>query len=213
MTRMIFVRHGESAANLARIFAGYTNAPLTERGHAQAELTAAYIADHYTVDAVYASDLQRAYDTACHVAARFGLAVQPTPAFREIYAGKWEGELFDRLVEQYAVDFGIWRQDIGHSRCLCGEAFVELQARVSAAARRLAQLHEGQTVVVATHATPIRALECVWRGVGAEGAKDIPFVANASVTVVEYDGDSVRIILRGYHDHHGEMSTGLPRSV
>ena len=47
MTRLIFVRHGESEANLARTFAGHTNARLTEKGHTQAALTADYIAAHY----------------------------------------------------------------------------------------------------------------------------------------------------------------------
>lgn len=213
MTRLIFVRHGESEANLSRVFAGHTNARLTEKGHAQAALTADYIAAHYQVDAAYASDLCRAYDTACHIADKFHIPVQPEPAFREIFAGRWENRLFDEIAVVFAGDFATWRQDIGHSRCTAGESFAELQARVCACAKRLAARHEGQTVLVGTHATPIRVLECAWRGVGLDGAKDIPFVANASVTVVEYEGDEVRILLRGYHDHHGELSTGLPRGA
>ena len=213
MTRLILIRHGESAANLARVFAGQTDVPLTEKGHAQAELTAAYVAAHYTVDAVYASDLQRAYETAVHAAAPHGLPVRPEPAFRELYAGEWENRPFDEVAVVFEGDYATWRQDIGHSRCTAGESFAELQRRVCAAARRIAKRHEGQTVLIGTHATPIRALECAWREVGADGAKDVPFVANASVTEVEFEGDTVKILLRGYHDHHGELSTGLPRGV
>ena len=43
MTRMIFVRHGESEANLRHAFAGWTNARLTEKGHAQAEVTGDFL--------------------------------------------------------------------------------------------------------------------------------------------------------------------------
>lgn len=213
MTRLILIRHGESAANLARVFAGQTDVPLTEKGHAQAALTADYLAAHEKVDAVYASDLQRAYETACHVAEKFQLPVSPIPAFREIYAGEWEGRPFDEVAEAFAGDYATWRGDIGHARCTAGESFLELQARCTAAVARLAKRLEGKTVVVATHATPIRALECAWAGVGADGAKDIPFVANASITVVEYEGEEVRVLLRGYHDHHGDLATGLPRNL
>jgi mannose-6-phosphate isomerase class I/broad specificity phosphatase PhoE len=213
MTRLIFVRHGESAANLARVFAGQTNAPLTEKGHTQAVLTGEYLAAHYQIDVAYGSDLQRAYDTACHVAAQYNIPVRPEPAFREIYAGEWENRPFDEVAVVFEKDWQTWRQDIGHSRCTAGESFAELQARVCAAAKRIAARHEGQTVLIGTHATPIRALECAWRKVGADGAKDVPFVANASVTVVEYEGDDVRILLRGYNEHHGELGTGLPRSI
>lgn len=213
MTRLILVRHGESAANIARVFAGHTNTPLTERGHAQAELTAAYLAAHYTIDAVYASDLQRARDTASHVASRFGLPVQPESALREIFAGEWENRPFDEVAEVFSADYAVWRQDIGHARCTGGESFAELQARVCAAVARIAKENDGKTVLIGTHATPIRALECAWRGIAAEGAKEIPFVANASVTVAELEGDCVQIVLRGYYEHQGELLTGLPRGV
>lgn len=213
MTRFILIRHGESVANLARVFAGQTDVPLTEKGHIQAALTADYLAAHERVDAIYASDLQRAYDTARHVADKFGLPVFPIPAFREIYAGEWEGRPFDEVADIFAVDYATWRENIGYARCTAGESFLELQARCTAAVARLVAMQQGKTVVVATHATPIRALECAWAGVGADGAKDIPFVANASVTVVEYEGEEVRVLLRGYHDHHGALVSGLPRHL
>ena len=60
MTTVIVIRHGESEANRQGIFAGQINPDLLERGVEQAKLTAQYVADTYHVDAVYASDLQRA---------------------------------------------------------------------------------------------------------------------------------------------------------
>ena len=60
MTRLLFVRHGQSVANLERYFAGQINPALTELGRRQAECTAEFIAKTYSVDAVYSSDLQRA---------------------------------------------------------------------------------------------------------------------------------------------------------
>ena len=59
MTTLILVRHGQSVANLERIFAGHTDIPLTELGLLQAERTAAYL-EEYPIDCIYSSDLLRA---------------------------------------------------------------------------------------------------------------------------------------------------------
>ncbi len=213
MTRFILVRHGESTANLARIFVGYTDAALTARGLAQAELTADYMAAHYRVDAVYASDLRRAYDTAACIARRYDLPVEKERAFREIYAGAWEGVPFEELAVRDADAFLTWRLDIGRARCTGGESFLELQARAMQALASLSARHAGQTVVIGTHATPIRAIEAALRGADADGVRQIPFVANASLTVVDYEAGRGHFVLRGYHDHHGELTTGLPRGA
>ena len=67
MTRIIFIRHGQSLANEQSRFAGHTNVPLTELGKAQAERAAEYIVKHEKIDKIYSSDLMRAHDTALPV--------------------------------------------------------------------------------------------------------------------------------------------------
>ena len=66
-THVIFVRHGQSDANVNKYFAGHTNAPLTAVGISQAEKMAEYLRK-YPISAVYASDLSRAYYTAKPIA-------------------------------------------------------------------------------------------------------------------------------------------------
>ena len=66
-TVILLLRHGESEANINKIFAGNTDAPLTERGLNQAKITALYLKDK-NISAVYSSDLSRAYCTACETA-------------------------------------------------------------------------------------------------------------------------------------------------
>ena len=77
-TTLIIVRHGESEANGSKRFAGHLDIPLSAKGLKQAELTAGYIKENYHVDAVYASDLQRAYHTALPIAQAFDLEVTKT---------------------------------------------------------------------------------------------------------------------------------------
>ena len=74
MTRVLLIRHGESMANKQSVFAGQIDPPLTELGLTQAALTAKFIKENYAVDAAYASDLQRAWETGLRAAEALGRA-------------------------------------------------------------------------------------------------------------------------------------------
>ncbi len=214
MTRMIFVRHGQSEANVVPAFAGWTDAPLTEKGHKQAEAAAEYLLK-YKIDVAYASDLQRAFCTARHIADKQNVTVIPEPAFREIFAGEWENRPYAELVEAYPVAYTTWLQDIGHAQPTGGETVAELQARVAAAVARILEKHKGETVLIGTHATPVRVMECIWRGLPLSCAKDVKWVPNASATVVEYDdaGHATPVLL-GCADYlSGDLLSVLPKNV
>ena len=135
MTRLILVRHGESYANRRRIYVGHTDVELEENGFAQARLTAEYIAEHYKVDAVYASDLRRAFCTGKCISDRLGLPITPDRELREIYAGEWENVPFEELAVRHADTYSVWKNDIGHCACPGGETVAELAERADIAKR------------------------------------------------------------------------------
>ena len=93
-TTILLVRHGESMGNVLKLFTGHSGYPLSDLGHTQAARTAEYIHANYQVDAVYSSDLPRAFQTAEHIAKAFKLPVITHAGLREIYAGDWENERF-----------------------------------------------------------------------------------------------------------------------
>ena len=148
MTTLLLIRHGESRANRDGFFAGQTDVPLEERGLLQAQVTASFLVRSYTVDAVYASDLRRAYDTGKAVAQLLGKPVILEPMLREICAGQWQGMPFDRLVAQYPKEYLVWRTDIGKCQCPDGESVAQLGVRVLEALTRIARENPGKTVVV-----------------------------------------------------------------
>ena len=114
MTTVIFVRHGQSTANLEHVFAGHTDAPLTELGKKQAQNTANFLKD-YPICAIYSSDLMRSMQTAEPTGKLHNLPVIPDRELREIYAGEWEGRSYEELMEKYADSFTIWRTDCGRA--------------------------------------------------------------------------------------------------
>lgn len=208
MTKLLLIRHGNSLANTQGVFAGATDSPLTELGHRQAEKTARYIAAHYPVDAVYASDLQRAFDTGKAVADQFGLSVNATKAMREIFAGAWEGQSFDALDLRHS--YYIWKTDIGNAVCDGGESVSQLQKRIVAEVTRIARENPEKTVVIATHATPVRVLQCFCEGKTLDEMKNIPWVSNASVTEVCYENGNLSLVRVGYDAHLEGMQSALP---
>lgn len=213
MTNIIFIRHGESMANRMAVFAGNFNADLTEIGLAQAQKTAEYVAQNYKVDAVYASDLLRAYKTGKAVADVLSLPVYADARLREISAGKWEGETFDKLPKKYPADFSIWLTDIGNSRPTDGESVRQLGQRILSAVTDIAERNDGKTLVIATHATPIRVLQCMLGGHSFDEMQNIPWVSNCSVTEICYDGGNWKLIKIGYDEHLAGMRSSLPTNV
>lgn len=213
MTRLILIRHGQSEANLTRRFAGHFNAPLTELGRRQAEKSAEYVAANYEVSKVYASDLARAFATGQAVADRLGIDIIPDVRLREICAGKWEGMEISRIAEEYADDYRVWMSDIGHSRPTDGERVSDLAKRVLGVIKEIAEQNEGQTVVLATHATPIRATECTVKHGNLEPMKDIPWVTNASISELIYENGSFEFKTVSYDEHLAGLQTGMPANV
>jgi len=231
MTKFLIIRHGQSQANLDGVFAGHTDTPLTELGRRQAALTAEYIVAHgaadlvyaadrvyaadlvYAADRVYASDLARAFDTAKASADRLGLPVIPDEGLREIYAGEWEGVPFDELQKNGGEPWRVWREDIGRAVCPGGESAVQLQARVVATLDRIARENENRTVIIGTHATPIRTLMCHCMGKPIESMQELTWVPNASVTTVLWEDGKFTLVRAGYAEHLREHLSSLPSNV
>ena len=212
MTRLIITRHGQSIANAQFRFAGHSDFDLSDVGHAQAELAAEYISKKFKIDYIYSSDLLRAYNTALPTAKRLGLEIIPTTSLREIFAGEWEGLTTDEIAVKYTEDFDIWKNDYARSRCTGGESTAEVYERAYRAVVDIASKHDGQTLLLSTHATMVRALCARAMGLSAEQTGDIPFTHNASINLFTYDNgrlipDELNII-----EHLGDTVTGVHRS-
>lgn len=213
MTELMIIRHGQSMANLEGVFAGHTDSALSDLGRVQAQLTAKYITDNFKVDKVYASDLTRAFETGKAVADKVGIEVIGNKNLREVFAGAWEGVGFLDLIENYGEEYKVWITDLGNAKCTDGESVVDLQKRIVAEVKRIAAENEGKRVVIATHATPVRALQTYCMGKTLDEMKDIEWVSNASVTFIKYENGELILEKAGYDEHLGDIKTELPKGV
>lgn len=208
MTRFIIVRHGQSEANKAEVFVGHKDAELSELGFRQAELVADELVRERTkIDKIYASDLNRAFHTVSPYAERVGKAVIKDRFLREIYAGRWEGHHFDELPVLYPQSYGIWKNDLGACVCDGGESVAELYKRINAEIDRIAAANDGKTILIGTHATPIRCIIARAKGVGVGGMQELGWVGNASINEFEWENGEITAVRLNYTNHLGTLHT------
>lgn len=100
--RLFLVRHGQTTANVERIFAGQTDVMLTEQGRQEALAIRPILAD-FSFDRVYTSDLTRAIET--QTLALPNAVSTPTPLLREFDEGDLIGMGFEEAYALYGDAF------------------------------------------------------------------------------------------------------------
>jgi probable phosphoglycerate mutase len=160
MTKLFLVRHGQTDWNAATRYQGHSDIPLNDTGLQQAE-TAARDFNGTTVEAIYASDLQRALQTAHYFSMLSGLTIQKDARLREIYLGEWEGQSIAQIREEYPELVALRKENPTHYAAPGGETVMELAHRVVAAADAISESHPNGNVLVVAHGMSMATLYCL----------------------------------------------------
>ncbi|GIM88095.1 histidine phosphatase family protein [Salinispora arenicola] len=149
MTRLVVWRHGNTDWNASGRVQGQTDISLNDLGQEQAQAAARLLAG-LRPDAIVASDLRRAADTAAALAALTSLPVRTDVRLRERYFGRWQGLQLTEAAERYPDEYARWRA--GDPDPGAGiETLDDLGKRLGSALQEAADTVPGGTVVVATH--------------------------------------------------------------
>jgi probable phosphoglycerate mutase len=180
-------RHGQTTWNVEHRFQGQTDIPLDETGEAQAEYTARRLAT-LRPNAIVASDLSRAQQTAAPLGRLTGLTVRPDKDLRERFGGDWEGLSDEEIRERYPAERATWNPPNGEPTAVVAD-------RVAAACTRIADsLGEGQLAVVVSHGAALRlGIERIL-GLPAQGVSVLGALANCSWSVLELRGTHWRLL-------------------
>jgi len=178
LTTILIARHGETDWNRDGIWQGWADPPLNETGRSQARELADQLRD-VPFDAVYASDLRRASETAEIVAAPHGVPVVVDAGLREIDIGSWSGLTRAEIEARFPTGE---RPD--------GETRDEHATRVLAAVERIARANPERRVLLVTHGGTMRALH--------GHVSDEPFhpVANCGVLELHFRDDRLALPIR-----------------
>ena len=203
--RLFIVRHGETAWNVDGRFQGQQDTELNERGLAQGDKVAAFLAGH-RFEAVASSPLKRARATGEKIATACGCQVYEfLDDLREINHGDWEGLLSDEVHKGWPRVIDLWHES-PHTVIMPGEGGESLrsvQIRAVRAAGTLAAKYKGD-VCVATHDAVIKALLCHFLGAPLSSFWSFK-IANCSLTIAELrDGHPPRVSLMGDAHYLGD---------
>lgn len=193
-TTLYLIRHGETDWNLNGRWQGHADVPLNNKGQRQATLLAQRLKEEgVSFDAIYSSDLARAYQTAWEIGAAVKVAVQLIPPLREIDMGSWSGLTREEIKEHYPVDYSLLEQgqDIPRGGC---ETISALRKRVVEAVEALVAQRPGETLALITHGGPIRAL--LGYAIGQAGLATLPreHIGNTSISIVHCSSDGWQMV-------------------
>lgn len=158
-TRLIAIRHGETAWNVATRLQGHLDIDLNDTGRWQANRVAQALAlAGEPIDALYASDLKRAWDTAGAIAAATGATPQVHTGLRERGFGEFEGQTHAAIEAQWPEQALRWRQREPHWAPAGGESLHAVRERVAQTVAELAERHLGGQIVLVAHGGVMDAL-------------------------------------------------------
>jgi probable phosphoglycerate mutase len=197
-TRLLLVRHGQTAMSVDRRYSGRGDVDLTETGEAQAFAAAGRVAKWEGVDAatpIVSSPLARTKRTARAVADATGGEVTVHDGLIETDFGDWEGLTFTEAADKDSALHTRWLSDTSVP-APNGESFDEVHRRVRKTRDELITRFGGRTVIVVSHVTPIKSLLRMGLDVGPSLLYRL-HLDLASLSVVEFypDGNaSVRLV-------------------
>ena len=201
MTKFILVRHGQSKANEGGFLAGVTDVPLSTLGEKQANAVSEYILKTYKVDVIYSSPLERACNTVKGVADELNLPIIKEPDLREFDFGELEGLTLEEIKNNFDNGYSRWAKDPGVVVPNGGESMTHLQERVVKKLKEIAAKEDGKTVLIGSHSSVIRALQCYVQGLPLTKMKNTPWVVNGSIAEINYDGEDFYIFKYGFDGH------------
>ncbi len=178
-TRIIAVRHGETAWNVDTRIQGHLDIALNETGRWQAAQVARALAQE-PLAAVYTSDLQRAHATAQAIAQASGAPLVAEPGLRERSFGELEGRTFAEIEAELPEQARRWRQRDPHFAPTGGETLVQLRERIAATTHRLAAQHTEQLIVLVAHGGVLDMLYRLATGLDLQAPRTWQ-VTNASI--------------------------------
>jgi probable phosphoglycerate mutase len=194
-TRLVIVRHGQTAANSAKLLHGLTDLPLDETGHRQARLVAIRIANEINADALLSSPLLRARTTAGAISDSTGLPVQERPELREMHFGDLEGYTVERLQIEFPE---IAAQTLDpHNISLRwpnGDHIHEFYLRTAETFRTIADEYHRQTVIVVAHGGVIGGFLRLISGKPLNAWQSFG-LRNCALSIVEVRGDKQEVVI------------------
>ena len=150
-TRILAIRHGETAWNVDTRIQGHLDVDLNDHGRWQAQRLGQALAQGDTIHHIYSSDLARAHATAQAIAQATGTPITLHEGLRERHFGSFQGKTFAEIEATWPEESKRWRQRDPQWTPPGGESLLMVQARLQTVLAQLAQRHSGEQIALVAH--------------------------------------------------------------
>lgn len=197
-TKLIVIRHAETAWNREKRMQGVTDTPLSDVGRAQAQALGRRLAGR-AFSALYSSNLSRAHDTALAIAEHSGRELRLDARLQERQFGIFEGLLAAEIMTRYPEEYARFASRDPDYEVPGGESARGFSLRCLGGLAEIAGRHRGEEIVVVTHGLVLDALYRAAHALDHGVQRPVPLI-NASVNLFGY-GDAWRMELWGDVSH------------
>lgn len=210
MLKLYLIRHGETQWNAEGRIQGHTDIELNERGWEQARRLAARMAGEGAFDAIYASPLRRALDTAALLGDALRLSVISDARLIERSLGQLEGLTMNDIKEKFAEVHRAWHAGGVRPRIPDEEARELFVERTRGFIQDMRARHHDGRVLAITHGGTINML--LLMGLKLDPEHPLPFhIDNASLNLLQWDTRDARLRLLNDTCHLSALS--IPHSA
>ncbi|MCK4648657.1 histidine phosphatase family protein [bacterium] len=159
MTKIILVRHGQTAWTSVNRIQGWLDIKLNEKGLKQAKRIATEL-KRKKIDAIYSSELSRAYETAKIIAKPHKLRVKKDINLNELNQGKWQGLLVKEARRKYKELYRRWEEEPLSVRPPGGESISDLYERALHVLREITKKYPKGRVIIVGHKVVNTVMKC-----------------------------------------------------
>lgn len=204
MTEIYLIRHTQAEGNIFRVMQGHWDGDVTPLGLLEIEALGKRFRDVH-LDAVYSSDLYRAYLTALAVAKGNGLDVIKEKRLRELNMGPWERSFFGNLMWECPEKLEAFLTSPWNWNVSGAETLQDVAERAVEAVDEFAGKHDGESIAIVTHGVTIRCLLTRLLGLPTEGSGIAPIVKNTAVSRLVFENGQYSADYLNDISHLGDM--------
>ena len=197
---LYLIRHGQTDANVNKIYQGNANVPLNDKGKEQAKVIA-WRFKSYPIESMYSSNLERALETARAINQYHDLNLNIERDLQEISLGEWQGKTREEVKSEYAdfIDERRRNDDIYTTAVPGGESYQLLEKRAMAILERIVNETDEEHVAIVTHGGIIKSI--IGHILELPHQKRNAFdIYNTSITVLKYSVEKNRFKIKALND-------------
>ena len=189
-TRLYLIRHGATSSNEQRpyVLQGWgINHSLSENGCRQAAALGEFMSP-FQIDAVFASPLNRAVETAQVLAGPRNLTIDTLADLKEVDVGDWEGRAWTQIEAEHPDEYAALMNDPWVNPYMGGESYSDVLRRIQPVLMQLVREHAGKTIAVVAHQVVNRSFIAETMNLERAKARDIK-QSNTGINVFKYNHD------------------------